>query len=156
MQMMEHEREHHLLDAVSNSLNNLTFQYLKMQESDILEKIQDLSQQNFSDSDFSRIFCSGKGRKSKGSKGESYYEVLNISGVPEIYGVSVVPFRQKCHKKSRIRLIFSKLRPNGPFDVELYLGAEISKKSFMASIHDPFMPKPPGMGHPFWMKLLRL
>ncbi len=148
MQRMEHEREHHLLDVGVKQLNNLTFQYLKMQESDILEKIQDLSQQNFSDSDFSRIFAPAKVEKAKAQKVESYYEVLNISGVPEIYGVSVVPFGKSAIKISH-QVNLSKLRPNGPFDVELYLGAEISKKSFMASIHDPFMPKPPGMGHPF-------
>lgn len=151
MQRMEHERERHILDVGVKQLNNLTFQYLKMQESDILEKMQNVSLQNFSDSDFNKLFAPAKVEKTKAQKVESYYEVLNISGVPDIYGVSVIPLGKSAIKISR-QVDLSKLRPNGPFDVELYLGAEISKKSFMASIHDPFMPKPPGDDHPFFDK----
>ncbi|MFA6988593.1 MAG: HAMP domain-containing sensor histidine kinase [Candidatus Gastranaerophilaceae bacterium] len=148
-QRVEHirsEREQHFLELGIKQLKNTTNQYLKIQESSILEKIQNLLPQQISAKYMQHIFKTAKIEwinNTNIDKMTSYYEVIksNPSSSPILYSVLILPLNNSSIKGIKItnKVDISQLRPAGPFTIEIYAGDDISKNSFIGAAQDPFL-----------------
>ncbi|MFH0702170.1 MAG: HAMP domain-containing sensor histidine kinase [bacterium] len=150
MEYMGKEREQHLLEVGVKELKNLTNQYLKIQESDILKELQNLPLEKLSLKQLQDIFKTEKIELIKNyriNKITSYYELIkaNYSGKPKLYSISILPLEKSEINGIKIikKVNLAQLRPAGPFDIEIYLGNQINKSSFLGIVQDPFLPPPP-------------
>ncbi len=154
MNRMMKEKNQHFLDFGSKELKRTTQQYLKIRESYILEKILYLPTEKVLLKNLQDIFKTEKIEliyDKKIIKVESYYEAIKSksSNKPELYNVLVTPFKNSKIKGIKIaeKVDLKQFHPNGPFDIEIYLGNKTDKNSFLKSLKDPLFPQnlPPFM-----------
>lgn len=147
MQSMQKEHSKHFLAVDSGQLKNSVNMYLRLQEAKILGKTQALSE-NISLEKTKEIFPDERVSfiNYSGSEIVSYYEFLPISGSQSeaLYSSVVVPAKsQKYSMKFTSKVNLNKIRPFGPFNVELYKGDKITKESFVLLLPAVNMPPPP-------------
>ncbi|MDD3419610.1 MAG: HAMP domain-containing sensor histidine kinase [Candidatus Gastranaerophilales bacterium] len=151
MQSMRKEHSRHFLAVDIGQLKNSTNMYLRLQEAKILGKTQSLPEginlekmkKIFPDEQVSLINYSG-------NEIVSYYEFMKIpdSHSEVLYSSVVVPVKSQKHSmKFSSKVDLNKIRPFGPFDVELYKGDKITKDSFVLLLPAANMPPPPELGH---------
>ncbi|MDD3012673.1 MAG: HAMP domain-containing sensor histidine kinase [Candidatus Gastranaerophilales bacterium] len=154
MERMDQEREQHILSVGVKQLEHTTKQYLRIKESFILEKLQNLSPEKISLKKVQEIFKTDKVEWIYGKnidKVTSYYEItqFNPSEKPSLYGVSIIPFEVSGIKGIKIfeKVDLNQLRPAGPFDLKIYLGTKISKNTLLGIVHDPMFNPDNGRMH---------
>jgi len=153
MESMMQKTHQHFLDMGNKELSRSIQQYLKIRESFLLEKILDLPADEISLKELQSIFKTDKIKliyNKKINKVESYYETIESkpSNKLELYNVLVVPYEVSNIKGIKIseKVNLNQLHPNGPFDIEVYLGSKINKNSLVDVIKNPnFSPPPPFM-----------
>jgi len=144
MERMDREREQHLLNVGVKQLEHTIKQYLRIKESFILEKIQNLSPEKISLEKVQQIFQTDKVEwiyNQHIEKVTSYYDVIKPSSSQksELYGVTIVPFVSSKIKGIKIleKIDLNQLRPAGPFKMEIYLGTKINQDTLLGIVHDP-------------------
>ncbi|HBG48620.1 MAG TPA: hypothetical protein DDW90_03790 [Cyanobacteria bacterium UBA9971] len=144
MERMMKEKNQFFVNFGSKELKRSIQQYLKIRESFILEKILDLQTKKVTLKKLQNIFQTDKIEliyNKKINKVESYYETINskFSNKPELYNVLVVPYEVSNIKGIKIaeKVNLDQLHPNGPFDIEIFLGNKTDKNSFVEVIKNP-------------------
>gem|GEM_PF-863619 len=154
MERMRIEREQHLLYVGSKQLEHTTKLYLKIRESYILEKIQDLSLKKMSLKQVQKVFNADKVEfiyKTPVNNISSYYDLayLNNSAKLNLCSVTILPFNKSGIAGIKIleKVNFDQLRPPGPFDIKIYAGNKINNNTYLGSALDLFVPIGPDMDH---------
>jgi len=167
MERMEQEREQHLLSVGVKQLEHTTRQYLRIKESFVLEKLQNLPLKNISLKQMQWFFKADKVEwiyNNNVNKVISYYQIMKLkpSEKPALYGVSIVPFKVSDIKGIKIfeKIDLDQLRPAGPFDLKIYIGDQINQNTLIGIVQDPMfnphngpmhMPPPPSNNNPMHM-----
>ena len=148
MESFMHKNGHHLNNMGIGQLKTSASQYLKIQEGNILEQFGGTSPQEKSLHQLKDIFKSDKVEQIYGkniNQVTSYYEVIkaNPSSKPVLFSVCVLPVKNSKVKGFKIikKVDINKLRPNGPFNLEIIFGNESDTNSYREVITDPFMPQ---------------
>lgn len=151
MDNMRQEREQHLFNFVSRQLEFSIKQYLDIKENIISDKIHNIQSNKISLKQLQKILNTKQIKLISTHNivnKTSYYEIIKSkqSSKPELYSVVILPFSHSGINGIKIweKVDYNQLRPPGPFDVEIYLGNKIEKKSLLkiARSH-PFFPPPP-------------
>jgi signal transduction histidine kinase len=155
MEHMGQEQDLHMLDVGVNQLKITIDNYLRLQQSYILEKMQNLPVEKMSLTQLQDILKIDKIEAiydERESLFKSYYELIpsKETNKPELYSVLIAPAKNPKNNGLKIwkKVDYSLLRPTGPFDVEVYAGDKTDSDSLITVAKDPFMPSHPDMHDP--------